>query len=547
MTTSRFTHPSRRGVLKAGAAALGASAFAMPMRPAGAQILPQRPSLASAAGEQMLALYDVAVFKMKDPAINLPNPPAPWSWTFQAYIHSFPIDPTNDQSNAYHPGTPAFKAKIDEIYGASPIGEIAEWKEAALKCWSTCTHGSVFFLPWHRWYMFYFEEVIREVLGVPTFMLPYWPYASNETTSLQLPLAFRIKETSLYLENRGYGFRNGAGSGEQDVLMNDGGHMMYSDIDYKLALATPPYFPADVTIFGEPGTPDWDELGYTGRTEIQPHDNVHDGVGGLMGNVPTAAQDPIFFMHHCQIDHLWASWQSYPDSTLIFAPPPGTPDFPSEQTWTAAVWNFVDGKGKLKTAEAPGALDYAKLGYQYDSLVPQPSAPPILMAAAAQTPAATRPTLASANTVAVQAGGTTAALTLSAAGLLRAAPTSQKLSLVLRDVRLINRPNGNLSVFVNLPQNTPATAIRPERVGQLSLFKLVAQTDSDPHAAHTQAHDAHVHAVGTFTFPLSEVLAQQQANGQWDGASPIQVTITTTGSPETAGTVFVEIGAIEIR
>jgi hypothetical protein len=31
-------------------------------------------------------------------------------------------------------------------------------------------------------------------------------------------------------------------------------------------------------------------------------------VGGLMGNVPSAAFDPIFWAHHANIDYLWAAW-----------------------------------------------------------------------------------------------------------------------------------------------------------------------------------------------------------------------------------------------
>src|SRR6266576_2321642 len=27
-----------------------------------------------------------------------------------------------------------------------------------------------------------------------------------------------------------------------------------------------------------------------------------------MGSVPTAAQDPIFYLHHCNIDRLWDLW-----------------------------------------------------------------------------------------------------------------------------------------------------------------------------------------------------------------------------------------------
>jgi tyrosinase len=52
------------------------------------------------------------------------------------------------------------------------------------------------------------------------------------------------------------------------------------------------------------------------------HDNIHVLVGGNNGNmsvVPVAAFDPIFFLHHCQVDRLLALWASvHPD---VWVPP----------------------------------------------------------------------------------------------------------------------------------------------------------------------------------------------------------------------------------
>src|SRR5258708_28214403 len=39
------------------------------------------------------------------------------------------------------------------------------------------------------------------------------------------------------------------------------------------------------------------------------HDHVHVWVGADMSDIATAAFDPIFFAHHCQIDRLWYLWQ----------------------------------------------------------------------------------------------------------------------------------------------------------------------------------------------------------------------------------------------
>jgi tyrosinase len=41
----------------------------------------------------------------------------------------------------------------------------------------------------------------------------------------------------------------------------------------------------------------------------QPHNFVHGWVGGAMGQVPYAAFDPIFWVHHCFIEKLFCDWQ----------------------------------------------------------------------------------------------------------------------------------------------------------------------------------------------------------------------------------------------
>ena len=40
------------------------------------------------------------------------------------------------------------------------------------------------------------------------------------------------------------------------------------------------------------------------------HDSGHVWVGGTMLSITTAPADPIFWMHHAEIDRLWAEWQT---------------------------------------------------------------------------------------------------------------------------------------------------------------------------------------------------------------------------------------------
>jgi tyrosinase len=60
-----------------------------------------------------------------------------------------------------------------------------------------------------------------------------------------------------------------------------------------------------------------------------PHGSVHGRVGGDMCCVPTASYDPIFFLHHANVDRIWATWQlSHP------GPLP-----PTEATWQLQPFN----------------------------------------------------------------------------------------------------------------------------------------------------------------------------------------------------------------
>ncbi|KAJ8079235.1 hypothetical protein PM082_021735 [Marasmius tenuissimus] len=49
----------------------------------------------------------------------------------------------------------------------------------------------------------------------------------------------------------------------------------------------------------------------------KPHDSVHFAVGGDMADVYSAPGDPIFFLHHANVDRIWWEWQmADPESRL---------------------------------------------------------------------------------------------------------------------------------------------------------------------------------------------------------------------------------------
>ncbi|KAI8674654.1 Tyrosinase [Fusarium keratoplasticum] len=128
------------------------------------------------------------------------------------------------------------------------------------------------------------------------------------------------------------------------------------------------------------------------------HNNVHNVTGGgdlteyglgHMSDVPVAAFDPIFWLHHCNIDRLLSMWQALnwnkwwdtkepppPDEkdetgkprTNLPDPTPCSPLLPFHNVETDKPDQEPD-KG-FWTSE--GVRDWTKLGYTYDILTPAP-------------------------------------------------------------------------------------------------------------------------------------------------------------------------------
>jgi hypothetical protein len=119
-----------------------------------------------------------------------------------------------------------------------------------------------------------------------------------------------------------------------------------------------------------------------GLLESQPHDNIHVVVGGDLTQVGCnegwmtdpncAALDPIFYLHHSNIDRLWAKWLAQGDGRAN----------PTHADWTDQSFSFYDADGQEQSKTCGEVGDLAALDYVYDDLAPAPSPPPPAEAAA---------------------------------------------------------------------------------------------------------------------------------------------------------------------
>ena len=168
--------------------------------------------------------------------------------------------------------------------------------------WNTCQHNALFFWSWHRMYLYWFERIVRKMAGdcEPCWTLPYWDWASP--TQRQVPSMFRDPASELFETNRNPAMNSGAGS------------LSAGAVNYTSAFALTNFVSASGSLSGGA------------------HGAVHVGVGGFMGSVPTAAQDPIFYLHHANVDRLWNLWLAQG----------GRSDPLADATWKSTKFTFFD-------------------------------------------------------------------------------------------------------------------------------------------------------------------------------------------------------------
>jgi hypothetical protein len=192
--------------------------------------------------------------------------------------------------------------------------------------WDMCQHDTMFFWAWHRMYLYWWERIVRKYSGDSNWALPYW----NWTKETFLPAPFRNTKSILYTPLRDSNINNGTGS------------LPSTDVSFSSAFASLDYFTAQTTL------------------EDSPHDIIHvdvGGFGGLMASVPTAAQDPIFYLHHANIDRLWDLW---------LAQGGGRSDPTSDSAWTTQVYKFYDENRKTVSMTPCDILNAAaQLNYKY--------------------------------------------------------------------------------------------------------------------------------------------------------------------------------------
>jgi tyrosinase len=240
--------------------------------------------------------------------------------------------------------------------------------------WCMCQHESWFFFPWHRMYLLAFEQIVQHVLGDDQWSLPYWVAIDpDDPTTAVLPPAFRDPRPGNNLRTP---LRSGAANAGMPIgRPDDLADLSASVVDALRAdvFSTP----NGLSTYGggERSDPSFSGGRELGLMEGFPHGSVHVLVGGRsnalptrrgwMGSPYTAALDPIFWLHHSNIDRLWETWLN--DENRAHRNPV------DDDAWAGTEFTFPAPEGQTVTWKIRDVLDTAELGYVYESIAP-PSA-----------------------------------------------------------------------------------------------------------------------------------------------------------------------------
>lgn len=246
-------------------------------------------------------------------------------------------------------------------------------------------HRGPAFLPWHREFLLQLETELRSV--DPSLSIPYWDWTEdvdNPSASIVWSEDFmggdgiesdewRVATGPLAHQNGKWPVPDYSADGLPGPgLKRSFGRFIAtlpSPADLLLALRegfydTPPYNPSPFTI----GFRNRIEGFITQRgdsrvttTGSQLHNRVHVWVGGNM-LLMTSPDDPVFFLHHCFIDKVWADWQELqktnnPEGIPHYAPlrdgPPGHNINDQIKPWEHTIEEVLDIESLSYTYEQP--------------------------------------------------------------------------------------------------------------------------------------------------------------------------------------------------
>lgn len=291
-----------------------------------------------------------------------------------------------------------------------PATDPRNWYRNVLVHTLDCPHGNWWFLPWHRGYIGFFEQTVRQYSGNSRFAFPYWDWTANPA----MPADFfgsdnPLDPTSSYFIKSYAKFR-----ADYEKPINDfyakltpdrqkqlddrmlstpadlwkaidpaNGGYFYPDNSARCLTSTQPSFaapptactgscrttpnavsektlmaalsPTDFITFGSGIVDQHSQSTTQGVLESQPHNQVHNCIGGFMSDLMSPT-DPVFMMHHSNIERIWLVWTAKQEKYGL----PTLPEGADLTKWSAQPFLFyINSQGQ---ALSKVAGDFSQVG-----------------------------------------------------------------------------------------------------------------------------------------------------------------------------------------
>ncbi|KAH9250017.1 hypothetical protein BASA83_001070 [Batrachochytrium salamandrivorans] len=244
-------------------------------------------------------------------------------------------------------------------------------------------HMTAAFLPWHRLFLSVHDNIMRTDCNYSG-PFPYWDWSVDS----QAPEQSSVWNTNAFGGNGGganacitTGFMAQMQAqfpdphcinrrwllGPQSFQGQEGGSMLgafYSPMAIQFILNGSPSYTA-----------------FRVALEDHPHNLIHAAVGGDMSGTSTSTNDPIFFLHHRNLDRLWAVWQQqHPNLASTYG---GNRNRETPEIDDAVVSDIMEMYGLAESAPVSQVLSTLNGGangrmcYQYSlSVSPNSASPP---------------------------------------------------------------------------------------------------------------------------------------------------------------------------
>ncbi|CAA7268245.1 unnamed protein product [Cyclocybe aegerita] len=196
------------------------------------------------------------------------------------------------------------------------------------------------FLPWHRLYLRLYDQAMRTECGykgpTPLHTSPVWDpntgFGGNGVPgTYTLPPNINVTSNRIFPESFVGCVKDGPfadhtvhlGPGQlrtNHCLVRGLNESQYVNLDAQAVartLAQPTYEQFWIELEGQPLT-----------SSFRLHDGGHVMVGGEMSNFYSSPGDPIFYLHHGNLDRIWWQWQQQSSAHLYEISGRSTPDPP---------------------------------------------------------------------------------------------------------------------------------------------------------------------------------------------------------------------------